>query len=435
MRHKSVSAMAHGQARRQPGGQAVVSGFDSIHDSTHVSIPGRFSWAFARVFARGFVWVLIFFLFSGLSPGSLAGFLGLRHAWADIPLSEPAAGHAFPSRGEARLVEVTGTHLYLHDIFPAAPREVVLRPAPRPGRELFLSPSLLQSWARRYGLAWDASNASAAGVRLRRAAYIVPHDIVLRALQAAVAEQLRARPPGPQPVFESVFEPVFEIVPNAASLELVLSTAEGALLELDGIRFDFVSWEARPDGRQGRFAARLVLASDGFSDELSEAGPLVVRGRFFELLPSFVAARALTRGTRLRAADLEQRWVRADRLPADALTDQVQILGQETKYTMAQGAFVRAGRLRAPILVSRGHLTQVVYRDHGVVVSMVLKALDDGAYGESIRFKNPQTNRVVEAVVSGDGQAAIQHFAAPQPQPHRSPSQSSPSGVVSQGGS
>ena len=430
-------------ARRQVVVQAVVSDFDSIHDSTR----GRLTRACVRAFVRAYVLGLNFFLV----PSLLAGSLGFVHAWADVPLSEPAAaGQVFPPQ-EARLVEVTGAHLHLHDLFPAAPREIVLRPAPRPGRELFLAPSLLQAWAHRYGLAWDASkasNASAAGVRLRRAAYIVPHEVVLRALRAAVADKLRAVPPGNPynqafephtpaawlPESEDVAsdpQPVFEIVPNAASLELVLSTAQGALLELDGIRFDFVSWETRPDGRQGRFAARLVLASD----ELSDAASLVMRGRFFELLPSFVAARTLRRGTRLRAADLEQRWVRADRLPADALTDRVQILGQETKYTLAQGAFVRAGRLRAPILVSRGHLTQVVYQDRGVVISMVLKALDDGTYGESIRFKNPQTNRVVEAVVSGDGQAAVQHFEAPLPR--SPPPQSSPSDVsdVSQGGS
>lgn len=60
-----------------------------------------------------------------------------------------------------------------------------------------------------------------------------------------------------------------------------------------------------------------------------------------------------------------------------------------------------------PAVIRRGETVMLVYVAPGLQISTQARAMQDGATGARIRLVNLQSNRPVEAVVTGPGAAAI----------------------------
>lgn len=60
-----------------------------------------------------------------------------------------------------------------------------------------------------------------------------------------------------------------------------------------------------------------------------------------------------------------------------------------------------AGALEAPTLVERGRRVPMAVDGLGVHITMTGLALESGALGETVRVRNPTSQRVVEGVVVG----------------------------------
>lgn len=63
------------------------------------------------------------------------------------------------------------------------------------------------------------------------------------------------------------------------------------------------------------------------------------------------------------------------------------------------------GRTIADAAVRRGETVTLVYAAPGLSLSLNARALEDGAVGDSVRFLNTASNRTIDAVVTGPGQA------------------------------
>lgn len=55
--------------------------------------------------------------------------------------------------------------------------------------------------------------------------------------------------------------------------------------------------------------------------------------------------------------------------------------------------------------VRRGDTVTLSYSVPGIALSMRVRAMEDGAVGESVRFQNVASNRTIDAVVTGPGAA------------------------------
>ena len=55
--------------------------------------------------------------------------------------------------------------------------------------------------------------------------------------------------------------------------------------------------------------------------------------------------------------------------------------------------------------VRRGDTVTIVIQAPGVTLSSRARALEDGAVGQTVRFLNPVSNRIIEANVTGPGAA------------------------------
>lgn len=88
-------------------------------------------------------------------------------------------------------------------------------------------------------------------------------------------------------------------------------------------------------------------------------------------------------------------------------TDNKQLLGMEVKRNLRPNQVLEPGYIRPPILVKRGDTIPVVAKNSQFSISMKAKALMNGAKGDRIRVKNTSSKRIIEGVVTANGEILV----------------------------
>ena len=118
--------------------------------------------------------------------------------------------------------------------------------------------------------------------------------------------------------------------------------------------------------------------------------------------PVVVASLSLVRGMTVQPSDVR---VQAVTLPAGGgqfLEDIGEALHSELLRDIPPGTPLRKSDLRPLVLVKRGQLVQLtVGKSSGFLVTAHVEALQDGRMGEQVKAKNPDSGRVLTAVVKG----------------------------------
>lgn len=97
----------------------------------------------------------------------------------------------------------------------------------------------------------------------------------------------------------------------------------------------------------------------------------------------------------------------AGRIAGAALTDPSQALGRAARRTLMSGSVLSVGDLVAARLVRRGDTISLVSRTGGVEVRMTGRALADGGEHERVSVENLSSRRVVQGVVSAQGDVIV----------------------------
>jgi len=190
--------------------------------------------------------------------------------------------------------------------------------------------------------------------------------------------------------------------------------AEGCTVEISGSPSDITVY------REGQIEveARLERVPNGLRDigavtvEVFVGGQLYLR---FDPSPYlsvsvgvFRSARDLDRGEVLTEDDIESATVDVRTLPSgDTCHGTEEIVGLAARMNIQVGRILTPGMLEPPTLVFRGE-TVVVHVPLGTAaVTLQGIALDSGGLGEEIRVRNPDSNAIITAVVSGPSEAEI----------------------------
>lgn len=115
--------------------------------------------------------------------------------------------------------------------------------------------------------------------------------------------------------------------------------------------------------------------------------------------------RSLGAGEIIQPTDLA--WTKAVGAAGDAPSDADQVIGQMAKRPLRAGAVVQAHDVAAAILIKAGDLVSVKYDSDGVSLTLEGKAMASAGIGETIAVMNTQSKKIVQAVVSGPGQAVV----------------------------
>ena len=116
-------------------------------------------------------------------------------------------------------------------------------------------------------------------------------------------------------------------------------------------------------------------------------------------------ARSLAAGEIVQPSDLV--WSKAAAGPTDAPSDAEAVIGQAARRALRVGAPVSAHDIGAAMVVRAGDTITVTYDADGVSLSLQGKAMAAGGVGDTITVQNTASKRIVQALVSGPGQAVV----------------------------
>ncbi len=309
-----------------------------------------------------------------LSPEMIGWFAG---ALAAAALAVSASGRAYGDEPVSLRADlrVAGGQITLGDLFdvadPAA--SAVVARAPEPGRRMSLDPDYVREVAARNDLAW-ANPGGLRRVTVTRASTTIPASEIEDAIRAAV----EAEDGGAWAVRLSdsrVRHVPADIVPYAE------------VLELDR------------DPRTRRFTALISLSPDVEAERID--------GRVEPAIEVPVLTRPISRDEIITAGDIDWRVMPEGRAPSNAVTDADQIIGFAARRSLRAGAPLRAYDLTRPAVVERGETVLVVFESAGIRLTARARAMADSAEGETARFVNLQSNRMIDAVVVGPGLARV----------------------------
>jgi flagella basal body P-ring formation protein FlgA len=116
-------------------------------------------------------------------------------------------------------------------------------------------------------------------------------------------------------------------------------------------------------------------------------------------------ARSLSVGEIVQPSDLI--WAKAAGAPDDAPSDADAVIGKAAKRPLRSGATVSARDVGAAMVIKAGDTITVTYDYDGVSLSLQGKAMGSAGVGETISVLNPASKKVLQAVVTGAGEAAV----------------------------
>lgn len=238
----------------------------------------------------------------------------------------------------------------------------------------------------------------------------------------AAAEQLGLRPPqtfGRKEVHVTRAAREIDETEIAAALAGAIAAQTGNPAEAIEIRFEGRAphmrvpphatagvevADLRYDPGSGRLAA-MVFVGESASRRLGQA---IVAGRAVATVEIAVLARPLSRGERISDADLRIERRPAANIPQDAWYSALDLEERVARRNLAAGHALRSGDLVRENLVERGQNVMIIYRSNNLTLTMRGTANESGVRGQVIAVTNPQSKRVLQATVSGQGQVTVE---------------------------
>ena len=92
---------------------------------------------------------------------------------------------------------------------------------------------------------------------------------------------------------------------------------------------------------------------------------------------------------------------------AGIATDSSQLIGKTSSQRLVAGRPIPLRALREPVTVRRGSRVAVTFVGSGVEISASMIALKDGATGDAIDVRNPETGATVLAIIQADGTLTV----------------------------
>lgn len=116
-------------------------------------------------------------------------------------------------------------------------------------------------------------------------------------------------------------------------------------------------------------------------------------------------ARSIAVGELIGPEDLV--WGKAATAPSDAPHEPEQVIGLAARRPLRAGAAVAAHDLSAAQVIKAGQTVTISFEADGISLAVQGAALAAGGVGETIRIENTASKKVILAVVTGPGQAAV----------------------------
>jgi len=291
------------------------------------------------------------------------------------------ADSAVTLRGDIELQRIT---VKLSDLFTGVPAVIDrdIAQAPAPGKQVTYDANVLTRVAQKYRLDWQPQSL-ADHITITSAATHITADMI----REAVTKKLKGSDEFTLPKGGEI-----DVSFDNHALQVDLPADRGADFTLNNFNYD-------PQGRH--FRADLVAETS--------MGPfsVAVTGRLLVKRPVPVLVKRLEAGSVIGVADLDTMMVPEDRVNNSVITDKNQLLGREIKRDTDEGEVMHVHDVIPPRMVTRGSLVTMKIETPLMIVTAQGKCLQDGTDGEVVRVTNTQSNRIIEATVTGPGVVTV----------------------------
>lgn len=129
--------------------------------------------------------------------------------------------------------------------------------------------------------------------------------------------------------------------------------------------------------------------------------------RLHAWIEAVVAATNLAPNTALTAGDLARGRVDMFASPGGLMTERARAQGRILQVGLMAGAAILKSFLKVPLVVHRGEKVLLTLTDGTMSIRDTAVALGDGRVGDRIAVRNPESGKIVQATVAGDGTVAV----------------------------
>jgi flagella basal body P-ring formation protein FlgA len=252
-----------------------------------------------------------------------------------------------------------------------------LGPSPAPGARITVEAPQLTAIAHMFGVDWRPSGPGDRAV-LERPGRILAKEDIMPSLRAALRE-------AGAPDDSDVQLPAPSIAPLPANAT--------PALDYTGLEFDAGS---------GRFTTLLHISSFG-----APATEVRLSGRVQAMIELPVPRRTMAPGEVLTAADLQWTRLRIGLAHGEVVRLAAQAEGQALRRPLQAGMPIQLADLGRPIIVIKGQPLVLSLDGPGIALTAQAVANEPGGIGERIHVTNPYSRAVLEADITGPGQARV----------------------------
>ena len=189
---------------------------------------------------------------------------------------------------------------------------------------------------------------------------------------------------------------------DAQNLAVILDRDIRILHVEPTVTADLVVARMNVEPRTGRFDISFELPGSAAARRL----PLRFTGTARETIEVATLTRSLRQGEVVKGSD-----VTIERRPkAEAGLEGVspeQAIGLAAKAPLRAGQALRQSDLTKPLIVQRNEPVTITYEVPGIVLTVRGKAAESGAAGDMVGVLNIQSNRTVQATVTGPGRVTV----------------------------
>lgn len=131
----------------------------------------------------------------------------------------------------------------------------------------------------------------------------------------------------------------------------------------------------------------------------NEALPFTVAGRFYEFTKVPVLSRKFGKNEIIAQTDIAYLEIESTKLKNGYITNEQQLIGKAPIRTIQKARPVIESQLTTPKVIERSKQVTMIYKNNILSIKDSGIALESGAIGDIIKFKNINSGRVVHAKV------------------------------------
>jgi len=302
--------------------------------------------------------------------------LGLLICGIDKAFAASLAGSVLTPKTQ---VSVQGQNIRLGDVFDGLSQhaDFVLAPAPAPGQELVWNKPTLLRIATAFNLPWRPENDTE--IRIRRAATAIDADT----MKAVVRDHLVTV--GQEDTFNVSF--------TGTVPEIVIDGDVAPMVQM-------ADFSMQPAG--GTFTALLKISGGTAAPQT-----VTLRGVAERMVRLPVLKRSMKAGDIIGENDITWATEKASTMRRDAVREVSALVGATPRRSLGAGQLIGDQDLQMPLLVARGDLVTMVYRQNGMFLTVRGRALEDGAMNQVIKVTNTNSNRQLQAQVTNAKEVTV----------------------------